>query len=344
MPAPLDPVIAQDHSAAAAARSTNDDAAERARGAPRAGGVARRDAAAAGASAGDTQGRRARPASSARGLSQCREDRRRRWCSSTAAAGSRGDLETHDRQARLLGDRDRRGRRLRRLPPPARGALSRRVRGCLCRRARRRSRASPSSAATTTASGSPATAPAAISRRPPRSPAATPASSLAAQLLVYPVTDVVGNFADAGRERALSLARGERRRLFPVARVMEWFCRPLSRRQSCTAPTGASRRCARKISPGVAPAVVTTAWFDPLRDEGAALCRTRCRMPACAVKYHPGEGLIHGYFGLGRSLRGRAAPKRNARARISRRCWRQGVDASSSAVASRPKRSASRDP
>ena len=52
---------------------------------------------------------------------------------------------------------------------------------------------------------------------------------LAAQLLVYPVTDVTGAYADASRERALSLPRGKRRRLFSVARGDGVVRRTLSR-------------------------------------------------------------------------------------------------------------------
>ena len=52
---------------------------------------------------------------------------------------------------------------------------------------------------------------------------------LAAQLLVYPVTDVAGAYADAERERALSLPRGKRRRLFSVTRGDAVVRRPLSR-------------------------------------------------------------------------------------------------------------------
>ena len=74
-------------------------------------------------------------------------------------------------------DRDRRGRRLRRLSAPAGNALSRRLRGRLRCRERRRSTASRNLAAMQSVSASPATAPAAISQPPPRSPAATPASS-----------------------------------------------------------------------------------------------------------------------------------------------------------------------
>ena len=49
---------------------------------------------------------------------------------------------------------------------------------------------------------------------------------------------------------------------------------------------------------GVAPAVVCTAWYDPLRDEGIAYANA---LAAAGVPtaHHPGFGLIHGYFGLG---------------------------------------------
>jgi acetyl esterase len=49
---------------------------------------------------------------------------------------------------------------------------------------------------------------------------------------------------------------------------------------------------------GLAPAIVTTAWFDPLRDEGAAYAAALERVDV-PVKHYAGEGLIHGYFGLG---------------------------------------------
>jgi acetyl esterase len=49
---------------------------------------------------------------------------------------------------------------------------------------------------------------------------------------------------------------------------------------------------------GLAPAVVCTAWFDPLRDEGKAYADALIAA-GVATKYHDGQGLIHGYFGLG---------------------------------------------
>ena len=73
------------------------------------------------------------------------------------------------------------------------------------------------------------------------------------------------------------------------------------------------RRCARRALAGLAPAVVCTAWFDPLRDEGKAYAEALAAA-GVATKYHPGLGLIHGYFGLGDASPAAKAEARRARA------------------------------
>ncbi|MFB6416731.1 MULTISPECIES: alpha/beta hydrolase [Bradyrhizobium] len=120
---------------------------------------------------------------------------------------------------------------------------------------------------------------------------------LAAQLLVYPVTDVVGAYADA-HENARYPSRAENAEGYFLTRAtMEWFCG-----HYLADPAHASDW---RVSPlrtaslaGVAPAIVTTAWFDPLRDEGAAYARA-LEAAGVRVKHHEGPGLIHGYFGMG---------------------------------------------
>jgi acetyl esterase len=120
---------------------------------------------------------------------------------------------------------------------------------------------------------------------------------LAAQLLVYPVTDVVGNFADT-QENARFPSRAENAEGYFLSRaVMEWFCGHYLGDLAHGTDWRVSPLRAKNLA-GLAPAVVTTAWFDPLRDEGKAYADA---LAAAGVptEYHHGAGLIHGYFGLG---------------------------------------------
>jgi acetyl esterase len=119
---------------------------------------------------------------------------------------------------------------------------------------------------------------------------------LAAQLLVYPVTDVVGNYADE-KENARFPSRNENAEGYFLSRaVMEWFCGHYLADKGHGADWRVSPLRAKDHA-RLAPAVVCTAWFDPLRDEGAAYAAA-LKAADVPVKYHAGEGLIHGYFGL----------------------------------------------
>jgi acetyl esterase len=120
---------------------------------------------------------------------------------------------------------------------------------------------------------------------------------LAAQLLVYPVTDVAGNFADA-KENARFPSRAENAEGYFLSRaVMQWF----AGHYLSDARQGLDWRVSplrAKILAGLAPAIVCTAWFDPLRDEGKAYADA-LQAAGVETKYYHGAGLIHGYFGLG---------------------------------------------
>jgi acetyl esterase len=120
---------------------------------------------------------------------------------------------------------------------------------------------------------------------------------LAAQLLVYPVTDVAGNFADV-KENARFPSRAENAEGYFLSRaVMEWFAGHYLADEKQGADWRVSPLRAKSLA-GLAPAVVCTAWFDPLRDEGKAYADALATAKVI-TKYHPGAGLIHGYFGLG---------------------------------------------
>ena len=120
---------------------------------------------------------------------------------------------------------------------------------------------------------------------------------LAAQLLVYPVTDVAGNFAET-KENARFPSRSENADGYFLTRAtMEWFCGHYLADSAHGTDWRVSPLRAKNLA-GVAPAIVATAWYDPLRDEGKAYADA---LAAAGVptSYYDGLGLIHGYFGLG---------------------------------------------
>jgi len=120
---------------------------------------------------------------------------------------------------------------------------------------------------------------------------------LAGQLLAYPVTDVAGNYADA-KENARFPSRTENAEGFFLSRgVMEWFCGHYLDDPKHGVDWRVSPLRAKNLA-GLAPAVVCTAWFDPLRDEGKAYADALATA-GVTTRYHHGAGLIHGYFGLG---------------------------------------------
>ena len=135
---------------------------------------------------------------------------------------------------------------------------------------------------------------------------------LAAQFLVYPATDAVGNYADAS-ENARFPSRTENAQGYFLSRaVMEWFAGHYLADPGHALDWRASPLRANSLA-GVAPAIVTTAWFDPLRDEGAAYARA-LEAAGVKVRHHEGAGLIHGYFGLVDASDAARAEARRARA------------------------------
>lgn len=136
--------------------------------------------------------------------------------------------------------------------------------------------------------------------------------SLAAQMLVYPATDVVGHYAD-GNENARFPSRAENAEGYFLSRaVMEWFAGHYLAHSREAHDWRVSPLRAKSLA-GVAPAVVTTAWFDPLRDEGAAYARA-LEAAGVRVRHHEGPGLIHGYFSMGEACAAARNEAQRARA------------------------------
>jgi acetyl esterase len=135
---------------------------------------------------------------------------------------------------------------------------------------------------------------------------------LAAQLLVYPVTDVAGGYADA-TENARFPSRAENAEGYFLSRaVMQWFAGHYLDDASHGTDWRVSPLRAKSLA-GLAPAVVCTAWFDPLRDEGKAYADALAAA-GVTTKYHDGLGLIHGYFGLGEASQTARLEAQRARA------------------------------
>jgi acetyl esterase len=139
--------------------------------------------------------------------------------------------------------------------------------------------------------------------------------TLAAQLLAYPVTDVAGSYADA-KENARFPSRAENAEGYFLSRaVMQWFAGHYLADPRHGWDWRVSPLRATSLA-GLAPAVICTAWFDPLRDEGKAYADALAAA-GVATSYHQGAGLIHGYFGLGEASETAKAEAQRARADFS---------------------------
>jgi len=108
---------------------------------------------------------------------------------------------------------------------------------------------------------------------------------LAAQLLLYPATDPAMTSASITEN-------GEG--YFLTRQDMDWFYQQYL-------PDGLANAAEADLAhadvAGVAPAIVATAEFDPLRDEGAAYA-ARLEDAGVPTEYVPGPGLIHGFAGF----------------------------------------------
>ena len=112
--------------------------------------------------------------------------------------------------------------------------------------------------------------------------------ALTAQLLVYPATDVPGEYAsrqENGEGYFLDVA------------AMEWFVAHYAPDHALHTDPRLSPLQAPSLT-GLPPAVVVTAEYDPLRDEGAAYA-TALETAGVRVDHRQFDGMIHGFFDMG---------------------------------------------
>jgi acetyl esterase len=135
---------------------------------------------------------------------------------------------------------------------------------------------------------------------------------LAAQLLVYPVTDVVGSYRNSfANDRYPSRDQNAEGYFLSLA-VMQWFSdHYLSHPDHAHDPRVSPMQAASLA--GLPPTVICTAQFDPLRDEGVAYAKA-LRAAGVRVIEHHGAGLIHGYFGMGAASAAAGEESRRVRA------------------------------
>jgi acetyl esterase/lipase len=114
---------------------------------------------------------------------------------------------------------------------------------------------------------------------------------LAFQLLVYPVID-------GGMDTPSYRDNGDG--YFLTASMMAWFWDHYVPNRAERANPLASPLCSPDLR-GLPPALVLTAEFDPLRDEGEAYARRlrEAGVPTTLTRY---DGMIHGFFGMPAAL------------------------------------------
>jgi acetyl esterase len=108
------------------------------------------------------------------------------------------------------------------------------------------------------------------------------------QLLVYPVTDVPGTAYPSYRDNGEGY--------FLTAKMMHWFWNHYC--GTVTTPDAYACPIMAKDFRGLPPALVITAEFDPLRDEGEAYGK-HLRQAGVATEIKRYDGMIHGFFGMG---------------------------------------------
>ena len=140
--------------------------------------------------------------------------------------------------------------------------------------------------------------------------------ALAAQLLIYPATDLVGGYRSLVENANYPSRTENAEGYFLTLEVMRFFAGQYLQDVSHAPDPRASPMRAADLK-GLPAAVITTAEFDPLRDEGEAYAK-RLEQAGVPVAYFREAGMIHGYFGMGAASPAADLARRRATAEFKR--------------------------
>ena len=120
---------------------------------------------------------------------------------------------------------------------------------------------------------------------------------LVAQFLIYPATDLLGRYGVAAENAKYPSRQENAEGYFLTGDAMRFFAgHYLPRPQDSEDPRASPLRNGKLA--GLPRAVICTAEFDPLRDEGEAYAEALKRA-GVEVAYFREPGMVHGYFGMG---------------------------------------------
>lgn len=135
---------------------------------------------------------------------------------------------------------------------------------------------------------------------------------LAAQLLIYPAVDLAGNYGAATENAKYPSRQQNADGYFLTGDAMRFFAgHYLPNPKDGEDPRASPLRNADLA--GLPRAVITTAEFDPLRDEGEAYAAA-LKKAGVEVVYFREAGMVHGYFGMGAASPAADAARRRATA------------------------------
>jgi acetyl esterase len=137
---------------------------------------------------------------------------------------------------------------------------------------------------------------------------------LAAQLLIYPATDLAGCYGTEAENANYPSRTENAEGYFLTLEAMRFFARTYLADPRTGLDPRASPARAHRFA-GLPPAVICTAELDPLRDEGEAYAR-HLERAGVRVAYFREPGMIHGYFGMGAASPAAEAARRRASAQF----------------------------